>query len=130
MLIDIAALEIKKEELQTEYYTALERLYTTELVKVFQWFVEKFPQRKLKWVSEMGCEFFILDGDILHWDALTLMHSDDGWDMYYEDAVPDRKAKILRPMWDFFQMIHDVTNAPAELSFTPSMSTETYKNFI
>jgi len=100
-------LEKEKEAIAAIFYGELEDLYKIEIRKVFGWFTEHYPKRTLKWVSGMGTCFWVLDGEILHWDTLTLVHSPG---MHYVDPLPDRKAEKLLPLWYFFRSINNVTH--------------------
>jgi len=107
-------MEKRKEQITIKYHREMSNLYNTELHKIFQWFVKKFPKHHLKWYSRMGSNFWELDGEILDWNTADLKYTKGCWSTYYVDAVPDRKAKVLKPLWDFYQSVNDVTNCVSD----------------
>ena len=111
--MDLVAIEQQKAEFLAEYDAKLVDLYTTEIKKVFEWFVAKFPKRELEWYSSNGYFGWRLDGEELnctdtemdfnHW--ITIRNTFDT-----KARCPDRKMEKLMPLWDFFNSIRDHTN--------------------
>lgn len=108
-------LEEEKKAIAEKAYNSLTALYRAEIVKVFAWFAAHYPKRTLMWCSGMGAAFWVLDDEILHWNTLDTKYTSGMWETYYVDAVPDKRAKKLIPLWDFFQSIHDVTHTFGQL---------------
>lgn len=108
--VDREQLEQGKSLLTEVYEADIEELYKEIMQEILRWFRFKFPKRKLKWVSGMGSCFWVLDGEILHWEVLVETHDDHGYQTGYKEPEPDRKQRLLKPLWDFFQSIHDHTN--------------------
>jgi len=103
-------IEVMKEQISRDCHNRLRHLYTQELINVFDWFKRHYPKRHLKFVAGMGTGFFVLDDEILHWSSADLAQSKDGYDLYYVDAKPDRHARKLLPLWNFYQSIMDSSN--------------------
>lgn len=94
MKVNMELLEQKKLALCIKYESDVAQLYVYELHKVFTWFVKKYPKRHLRWISAMGSNFFVLDGEVLDNRQFT----------------EDRIAKCIGPLLDLTESINDVTN--------------------
>lgn len=115
-------IEEEKKELTEAYNEAMYELYKVEIQEAIDWFHAKYPKRTIQWRSGMGTCFWIMDEEILHWNTLDVKHSSGMWEQWYVDAVPDRRAQRLLPLWNVFQSIHDNTNV---LGYgVPSQDTE------
>lgn len=111
--MNIESLENRKQKLLKQYTSKLESMYIKEIEKVFKWFVRKYPKRRLQWVSGMGTDYWVLDGEILdcsaveqdfnHWNSLQ-----NRFDC--KSKLPSRKMKRLIPLWEFYNSINDMTN--------------------
>lgn len=108
MKVNKDILEDKKEALTAKYQQDLSILYTYELHKIFTWFVKNFPKRHLRWVSAMGSNFFVLDGNIFDTDIMRLDTS--GYRSVWREAELSRYQKVLKPLVDLDSSINDVTN--------------------
>lgn len=106
--------EYKKAQMTAKYYEDMAHIYDIEINNIMKWFCKKFPNRHLRWVSAMGSNFWVMElnngYNICDWEITTLKYTEGCWDTYYVDAEPDRVAKVLKPLWDLFQSINDVTN--------------------
>ena len=102
--MNIEKLEEMKAKLSFSYHRRLVQMYLEEISKVFVWFEKHYPKRTLEWKSGMGTHFWVLDDEILHWDASYF--TGDG----YTDVEPDRYIKKLLPLWNFYLSICDSTN--------------------
>ena len=108
-MIDLTAIEERKQELTDNYLEALSVLYQVEIKKCIRWFKEKFPKRTIEWKSGMGTCFWVLDDEILHWNTLDQYYTSE-WDIAYRDSTPDRIAQKLQPLWDVYQSINNASN--------------------
>lgn len=107
------SLENRKEKLLKQYTTKLESMYIKEIEKVFKWFKKKYPKRRLQWVSGMGTDYWVLDGEIL--DCSDLEQDFNHWNSLQnrfgcKSRLPNRKMQRLMPLWEFYNSIHDMTN--------------------
>lgn len=112
LIMNIESIEKRKEKYLAHYEAKLEKMYVTEIVKIFKWFVKKYPKRTLEWSSGMGTAFWVLDGEILdcsdlepdfnHWNSLQNRYG-------CKERLPDRRIQRLMPLWEFENSIHDMT---------------------
>lgn len=111
--MNIVSLENRKQKLLKQYTSKLESMYIKEIEKVFKWFVRKYPKRRLQWVSGMGTDYWVLDGEIL--DCSAVEQDFNHWNSLQnrfgcKSKLPNRKMQRLLPLWEFYNSINDMTN--------------------
>ena len=111
--MNIESLENRKQKLLKQYTSKLESMYIKEIEKVFKWFVRKYPKRRLQWVSGMGTDYWVLDGEIL--DCSAVEQDFNHWNSLQNrfgctSKLPNRKMQRLMPLWEFYNSINDMTN--------------------
>ena len=123
----IEDIEADKEALYDAWQEALTNLMQQEIAKVFAWFKQHYPKRKLKWVEGMGAAFWTIDDEIMQWNVIDEKWTNNMWDVSYVDAKPGRKARKLMPLWNFYQQFHDVTWTG---NLLPCAGVETYEDCV
>jgi len=99
-----------KKHCSEQYMNQLTAKLTKQLLSVLKWFGENCPNHTLEWVDGMGTGFFVLNGDIQHWNTVDSRYTASTGSTHYVDAEPpNRVAEYLEPCWDFYQMFFDAT---------------------
>lgn len=93
VMLTVKMIEARKDKIFDRYERELSALYRNQGEAIIRGFKAAYPKRTLKWRSGNGSGFWILDGEILDFDAYP-----------YTDK---RFKAILKVLIDFQDSIHD-----------------------
>lgn len=125
--ISLKDLEEKKLAATIKYNQEIDAIYIEQMEIIMRWFVWSFPKRNLKWVSGMGTCFWVLDGEILHWETLVERSFDNGWTYRWVEPELTRQQKVLLPLYRFLQSINDATNVDCNVIDIGDFNSNNYK---
>ncbi len=75
----------------------------------------------------MGTCFWVLDGEILHWETLVERSFDNGWTYRWVEPELTRQQKVLLPLYRFLQSINDATNVNCSVIDIGDFNSNSYK---
>ncbi len=125
--ISLKDLEEKKLAATIKYNQEIDAIYIEQMEIIMRWFVWSFPKRHLWWVSGMGSCFWVLDGEILHWETLVERSNDHGWTYHWVEPELTRQQKVLLPLYRFLQSINDATNVDCNVIDIGDFNSNNYK---